>query len=164
MNAWEPKVLLWRVLRGIEAGIIGGLAMLALLIAAMMFRGYPWWAQPTLLGTTFYGLRSIVAGPNRATIAGGALHLVITGVVGAVFGVMCGGVRRRQRLLLLGTLAGMVWSMLADAVFWRRVNPLVPMYSPQPATLLSHALFGACLGYMGRGMNGASDAQDDPTG
>ena len=53
---------------------------------------------------------------------------------------------------MLGLLAGVVWSYLADAVFWSRVNPLVPLYSPQPVTLMAHALFGACLGFMGRHM------------
>ncbi len=150
MRPWEPSRALARRLSGIEAGVIGGIAMLALLVAGSLTRGDPWWATPNLLGTTFYGLRAFRGAPNQATLAGGAFHLVIAGTVGAAFGLMCGDVSPRRRLVLLGTLAGLAWYGLADAVFWRQVNPLVPLYSPQPATLLSHALFGACLGSIGR--------------
>ena len=76
--------------------------------------------------------------------------MVITGGVGAIFGAACSGVHPRRRLVILGALTGVFWYYLADAVFWKRINPLVPLYAPQTATLLSHALFGACLGYMGR--------------
>ena len=124
--------------------------MLALLVAGSLTRGDPWWTTPNLLGTTFYGMRAFRGAPNQATLAGGALHLVIAGVVGAAFGLLFGGIEPRRRLLLLGTVAGLVWYGLAGVIFWRHVNPLVPLYSPQPATLLSHALFGACLGSMGR--------------
>lgn len=150
MLPWEPSRALMRLLSGIEAGIIGGIAMLALLVAGSLTRGDPWWTTANLLGTTFYGMRAFRAAPNQATLAGTALHLVIAGTVGAAFGLICGGIEPRRRLVLVGTLAGLVWYGLADAVFWRAINPLVPMYSPQPATLLSHALFGACLGSMGR--------------
>jgi hypothetical protein len=146
----ELSRALARLLSGIEAGVIGGIAMLALLVAGSLTRGDPWWTTANLLGTTFYGMRAFRGAPNQATLAGGAFHLVITGVVGAAFGLACGGITPRRRLVLVGTLAGLIWYGLADAVFWRQVNPLVPLYAPQPATLLSHALFGACLGSMGR--------------
>jgi hypothetical protein len=146
----EPSRALARLLSGIEAGVIGGIAMLALLVAGSLSRGDPWWTTPNLLGTTFYGMRAFRGAPNQATLAGGAFHLVITGIVGAAFGLVCGDISPRRRLVLMGTLAGLVWYGLADAVFWRQVNPLVILYSPQLATLLSHALFGACLGSMGR--------------
>ena len=151
MDLSRPPAILLRILNGIEAGIVGGLAMLVLLVVAALLRQHVWWETPNLLGSTFYGVRAFRVGPGRITIAGGAFHLVITGVVGALFGVACGNTYPRRRLVLLGTLAGIVWYYLADAVFWKRINPLVPLYAPQPATLLSHALFGACLGYMGRG-------------
>lgn len=140
------------LLSGIEAGIIGGLAMLAVLLVSSLLRRHVWWETPNLLGSTFYGSRAFRSGPGRATVAGTALHLVITGSVGAIFGFICGlnGARPRRRLVLLGILTGVVWYYLADAVFWKRVNPLVPLYSPQTAALLSHALFGACLGFMGQ--------------
>ena len=147
---WEPKQAVPCLLNGIEAGVIGGLGMLALLVSGSLWRGDPWWTPSNLLGTTFYGARTLSIGPSRATLAGCALHIFITGVIGAVFGLLCGRIQRRKRLVLLGTLAGLIWHGFADAMLWPRINPLVSLYSPQPVTLFSHALFGACLGYMAR--------------
>jgi len=147
---WEPRQAVPRLLNGIEAGVIGGIAMLALLVSGSLWKGDPWWIPSNLLGSTFYGVRALSSGPGPATLAGGALHVFMTGSIGAGFGLVCGGIRRRRRLVLLGTLAGLIWNGLADAVLWRSINPLIPLYSTQPTTLFSHALFGACLGYLGR--------------
>jgi hypothetical protein len=156
--------LLKRVLHGIEAGVVGGLAMLGLLAAASMWSRHVWWEIPNLLGSTFYHSRAFYSGPGKVTLAGGALQLTISGLVGAIFGLVCGNVRSRHRLILLGTLAGVGWFYLANAVVWPRLNPMIPLYWPEPAAVLSHLLFGACLGYAGTapGMdstaNGPSDA------
>jgi hypothetical protein len=155
--------LLKRMLHGIEAGVVGGLAMLGLLAVVSMWHRHVWWEIPNVLGSTFYHSRAFL-GPGKATIAGGALELSMSGVVGAIFGVVCGNVRSRHRLILLGTLTGVGWFYLANALLWPRVNPLIPFYWPEPAAVLSHLLFGACLGYAGTapGMdstaNGPSDA------
>lgn len=146
---WESNWAVPRLLRGIEAGVIGGIAMLVFLVYGSLWRGDPWWMPSNLLGSTFYGARALRAGPGSATLAGGALHIFMTGSIGGAFGLVCGDIRRRRRLVLLGMLAGLIWQGLADAVLWRSINPMIPLYSPQPATLFSHALFGACLGYLG---------------
>jgi hypothetical protein len=147
------KGALHRLASGLEAGVIGGMAMLLLLVAGSMWRGDVWWAPANLLGSTFYGRRAFRAGLGMATVSGTAFHIVITGTVGALFGLACGGVRERRRLVTLGALAGVFWYYLADALFWTHVNPLVPAYAPQPATLVAHVLFGACLGYMGQSLS-----------
>lgn len=149
--------ILKRALHGIEAGVVGGLAMLGLLAAASMWHRHVWWEIPNVLGSTFYHSRAFL-GPGKATIAGGALELSMSGVVGAIFGVICGNVRSRHRLILLGTLAGVGWFYLANALVWPRLNPLIPFYWPEPAAVLSHVLFGACLGYAGTGTGVDSDA------
>jgi hypothetical protein len=146
---WETNRAVPRLLSGIEAGVIGGIAMLALLVLGALWRGDPWWTPSNLLGSTFYGARALDAGPDRATLAGGALHVFMTGSIGGTFGLLCGGIQRRRRLVLLGTLAGLISQGLADGVLWGRINPLILLYSPQPATLFSYAVFGACLGYWG---------------
>jgi hypothetical protein len=102
------------------------------------------WAVPRLLTGIAAGVIGAIAMP-----AGRALHVFMTGSIGGAFGQLEGGIRRRPGLVLLGTLAGLIWHGLADALRWRRVNPLIPLYSAQPATLFSRGLFGACLGYMG---------------
>lgn len=135
--------------------------MMTLLVASSLMRGRVWWEIPNLLGSTFYGSRAFWSGPGLATIAGLALQLTMTGVLGALFGLAskiglvsggalsaAGEAPRRLRLVLLGTLAGICWYYAANALLWNRINPLVPVYLPVPATIFSHALFGACLGYI----------------
>ena len=158
---WESNRAVPRLLSGIEAGVIGGVAMLGLLVFGSLLRGDPWWMPSNLLGSTFYGTRALSAGPDRSTLAGSALHVFMTGSIGGAFGLMCGGIRRRPRLVLLGTLAGLIWQGLANAVLWQSINPLIPLYSPQPATLFSHALFGASLGYLAR-FQGRTPAAPQP--
>jgi hypothetical protein len=160
--------LLKRMLHGIEAGIVGGLAMLGLLAAASMWHRHVWWEIPNLLGSTFYHSRAFYSGLGKATLAGAALQLTTSGLLGAIFGLTCGHVRSRHRLILLGTLTGLGWFFLGNALVWPRVNPMIPYYWPEPAAVLSHLLFGACLGYGGNssappalipdGANGPSDA------
>jgi hypothetical protein len=134
------------LLRGIEAGTVGGVAMLGFLMLASMLAGQRWWETPNLLGSTFYGNRAFRTGPGMATISGAALHFVITGTIGAAFGWTCGGIRRSNRLFLLGVLVGLAWHYLGPALFWSRVNPRVPAYSSEPLMLFAHLFFGACLG------------------
>src|SRR5262249_33842176 len=115
------------VVNGLEAGVIGGLAMLLVLVGFFLFRGRVWWEMPNLLGSTFYGARAFRSGVSMPTLSGVAFHLVITGMLGALFGLAC-GVFARQRLILLGIVGGVIWYYLADAVLWRQINPLVPLY------------------------------------
>jgi len=139
---------LGRLARGIEAGVLGGCAMLALLILTSLLRNRVWWEIPNILGSTFYGSRAFRSGLGMATTAGAALHFVITGSIGALFGLLCGGIRERKRLILFGIFIGMLWYYFSRAVFWTRVNPWVPVYSPEPVAVLANALFGLCLGFI----------------
>jgi hypothetical protein len=142
--------LLGRAASGLEAGVVGGLAMLSVLIVFSLLRGRVWWETPNLLGSTFYGLRAFRSGVSMATLSGVAFQVVITGTVGVVFGLLCGAMGGRSRLLLVGVAAGMFWYYLANALLWRQINPLIPLYSFVPAALASHGVFGACLGWMGQ--------------
>jgi hypothetical protein len=153
-----------RAASGLEAGVIGGLAMLSVLISFSLLRGRVWWESPNLLGSTFYGLRAFRSGVGMATLSGVAFHLVITGSVGVLFGLICGAMAGRSRLFLIGLTAGLLWYYLANALLWSQVNPLVPLYTFTPAALVSHGVFGACLGWMGQLQwvsPGTHDAMED---
>jgi hypothetical protein len=158
--------ILRKALCGIEAGIIGGLAMLVLFATASMLNRHVWWEVPNLLGSTFYHSRAFYFGAGVPTLAGGALQLTIAGTIGAIFSVVFGNVPSRHRLVLLGTLTGLGWFFLSNAWFWPRVNPLVPFSWPEPAAILCHVVFGVCLGYGAAfaaipfAANGPSDAVD----
>jgi hypothetical protein len=150
-----------RLASGIEAGIVGGAAMLGMLVSESLWSGHVWWEVPNLLGSTFYGTRALRSGAGLSILAGIALHFVITGTLGGLFGLACGGIHQRGRLVLLGVLAAVGWYNVANATFWPRVNPWVPLASPRPATIFSHILLGACLGYMGQRQK--ASAADSPT-
>jgi hypothetical protein len=130
----------------VQAGVIGGLAMLAFLAAASMLRHHVWWEMPNLIGSTFYGTRAFFSGPGRITIAGGALHLLMSGLLGIVFVSGFGGIKKRGTMMLAGLVAGLGWYFVGQLLLWPRVNPLVPVYSWPPAALAGHLLFGMCLG------------------
>jgi len=139
-----------RLARGIEAGVIGGAVMLALLIGDSLLNGRYWWQFPNLLGSTFYGPRAFRYGAGMATLSGLSLHFVITGTLGGIFGLAFSGIYRRGRMMLLGIAVSVSWYTLANALFWPRVNPWVVAASPRPATVISHVVLGACLGYIGK--------------
>lgn len=134
--------------------------MLVVMVTGSLLRGHVWWEVPNLLGSTFYGARVLRFGPGLATVSGAALHFSMTGSIGAVFGMACGAIDRR-RLLLLGIFAGLFWYVFAESAFWPHVNPLVPIYASTPLFFASHMLFGACLGFMGRGPE-PEDAEAEP--
>jgi hypothetical protein len=146
-----------RLVRGIESGIVGGAAMLGMLVCESLWNGHVWWEVPNLLGSTFYGTRVLRSGADLSILAGTALHLAITGTLGGLFGLACGGIQQRGRLILLGVLAGVGWYNFANVIFWPKVNPWVPVVSPRPVTMYSYIVFGVCLGYMGQ-RNRASPA------
>ncbi len=141
--------LLERLAHGIKAGILGALALLSLFAFTSILRRHVWWEVPNLLGSTFYHYRAFYSGLGTATVAGAALELVLGGAVGGLFGVAYGNVRSRHRLILLGTLTGLAWFYLANLLLWPRLNPLVPLYWPEPSAVLCHAVFGACLALAG---------------
>lgn len=85
-----------------------------------------------------------------ATLSGLSLHFVITGTLGGIFGLAFAGIYRRGRMMLLGIAVSVSWFTLANALFWPRVNPWVVAASPRPATVISHVVLGACLGYVGK--------------
>jgi hypothetical protein len=167
---WPADQIWNRLASGIEAGIVGGAAMLGMLISDSLWSGHVWWEVPNLLGSTFYGTRVLRSGTGLSILAGTALHFAITGTLGGLFGLTCGGIHQRGRLVLLGVLAAVGWYNVANAIFWPRVNPWVPLASPRPSTMFSHVLLGACLGYMGHRQKApAADSpiehlEPDPTG
>jgi hypothetical protein len=123
--------------------------MLAVMILGSLLRNRVWFEVPNVLGSTFYGSRAFRSGPGIATLAGTALHFVITGSIGAIFGFLTKSIRQRMRLILFGIFFAMAWYFLGRAVFWARVNPWVPAYSRSAVAVTAHVLFGVCLGFIG---------------
>lgn len=142
----QPRDSADKLLHGVQSGVIAGLVMLCVLALFAIFDGQPWWRSLNILGSTFYGARSARWPLGWITLAGAAMQTIVSGVVGAAFSLVPGGIRRTN--VLIGIAIGLAWRYLGDATLWRWVNPWVPYYFSGPAYLTAYGLFGACLGLM----------------
>jgi hypothetical protein len=137
------------VLAGIQAGVIGGLAMLVVMSVVSVARHNPWWAYPNLLATALYGGRALHMGPGWPTLAGISIQILTAGIAGLIFGVLSAPVTGGFRMLLLGVIWGLAWFYLTDG-FYRATARLIPLYAPEAALLAAHTVFGLILGRMTR--------------
>src|SRR3981081_2658958 len=99
-------------LAGLEAGVIGGMAMFLFLAAHSALRGQSWWSYANLLGSVVYGPSALWRGLGRATLAGMAMQVLMSGVAGVLFGVCFARTRGRMVSLLLGLSSGVIWFFL----------------------------------------------------
>jgi uncharacterized protein DUF6789 len=134
------------LLAGIEAGVVGGLLMMAWLGLVSLLYGRTVWHPANLIATTFYGEEALRRGFRWATLSGFSLHLVVCVTIAIAFGLLVNRIPGRRRVLLLGLAAGLAWYLIGFTFFWRLVNPVVLEYRPSQAMLVAHLLFGVCLG------------------
>jgi hypothetical protein len=120
--------------------------MLVWLGLLSFLQGRSVWSVSNLLASTFYGEAALRRGFRWTTLSGAALHVIMTAMVGLVFGLAVGGVTSRSRVMLLGLAAGMMWYYLGIDVFWRHLNPMVPHYFKGSGMLLAHLGLGYFLG------------------
>lgn len=131
---------------GLEAGVLGGFAMLGALAGASLADQDAWWRFPNLLATTFYGARALRSGAGWPTVSGIALQIVIAGAAGAVFGALFSRAPGALRIVL-----GLGWGALlfyAAEALYRRIAPFIVLYQPETSALLGHLLYGLCLARM----------------
>src|SRR5260221_14620093 len=106
------------VMAGVEAGVLGGLFMMAWLATLSLLQGRSVWSVPNLLASTFYGEAALRRGFRWATLTGVALHVTISAAAGLLFGLAVAGIASRARIMLLGIGAGVGWYFLILGVFW----------------------------------------------
>src|SRR4030081_2998029 len=131
---------------GVESGVLGGLFMLVWVGLLSLGQGRSIWSIPNLLASTFYGEAALRRGFRWTTLSGVALHLIITATAGLVFGLAVSGIASRSRVMFLGLAFGMTWYFLSLGVFWKHVNPIVPLYGSANGMLLAHLGLGYFLG------------------
>jgi hypothetical protein len=134
-----------RALAGVEAGVLGGIAMLGWFILVSVWQDQFWYAVPNLLAGVFYGEFIFRAGFGLVTLSGIALHLVSGGLVGALFGLLVPTGQTPPRMLLFGLVVGLLWFYVNQYLLWRRTNPLVIYYTAQSSMIAAHLLFGVFL-------------------
>jgi hypothetical protein len=141
----------YRALAGIEAGVLGGLAMLCWMVTAAILERRPLWTIANVLGAAFYGGQAFEPGFGAPALAGLALHTFTAGLLGLLFGLLVGNSSNRPRVALLGVLAGLGWFYLAQAIIGHRAGVWGLLYGPPRTTVLGHVLYGFVLGgYPGR--------------
>src|SRR5215472_5770198 len=69
----HPRVQ--KVLAGIAAGALGGLALLGFLAVGSVARQDPWWRFSNLAGTVFFGAGALRSGLGLATLSGAAFEV-----------------------------------------------------------------------------------------
>jgi hypothetical protein len=138
---WVP-----RLLAGIEAGVLGGLAMIAGVAAVAAATGQPVWTAPNLFASLFLGPAALDRTFHSATVSGLALQLFAAGLVGLAFGACAGGSRSRLRVFLLGILAGLIWYYLAQTLLMRKFGVTALLYTAPKTMLFGNLCLGVVLG------------------
>jgi hypothetical protein len=138
-------------LGGALAGLAGGLAMaiVAALISASM--GQDIWHEPKRIAAIVYGPAALATtgfdpGP---VLVGTLIHLVVSALLGAIFGIVT---RRWLRLtsdfgtpVLAGLIYGLMVWMVAYFIVLPLLNPaLLEIYAP--AFIIQHVTYGIVTG------------------
>src|SRR6266567_3854078 len=89
------------VMAGVEAGVLGGLFMMAWLATLSLLQGRSIWSMPNLLASTFYGEAALRRGFRWTSLSGVALHVIVSAMAGLLFGLAVGGIVNRGRVMLL---------------------------------------------------------------
>ncbi len=126
---------------GIEVGVIAALVTLAWFTLVSPIIGDPWWLIPNLFASKFYTDNQLRAGAGVVTLVGGAVHMILSGVVGAINGVFTTGGR------LFGLGIAITWYALCYFFFWKKWAPLLPVYASQTILMTGWFLFGSTLGW-----------------
>jgi hypothetical protein len=133
-------------LAGLQAGLIGTLAMLAWLAVSGAWYGRSMWATANLMASTFYGESALHQSFSSTTFSGLALYIVIYGLAAALFGLIADGWGRRFPPVPLGMAFALVWYYLWFGLLWGRINPYLPLYTLEGPMMAGHLIYGALLG------------------
>jgi hypothetical protein len=126
---------------GIEVGVIAALVTLAWFALISPIIRDPWWLIPNLFASKFYTDSQLRAGAGVVTLVGGAVHTILSGIVGAINGVFTPGGR------LFGLAVAITWYLLCYFFLWKKWAPLLPIYGSPPVLMTGWFLLGSTLGW-----------------
>jgi hypothetical protein len=138
------------LLAGLQAGVIGSLAMLAWLGVSAIWQRRGFWSAANLMATCFSRDGPIPTGFTRATVSGLAVYVMIYGLLGAVFALMRIRRESRVRLMLLGIVFALAWYYVAFDLLWKKLAPLVATFHPERSTVIGHLIYGGLLARVAR--------------
>jgi hypothetical protein len=137
-----------------ESGVLGAVLMMVWFALDSLVERQQWWAILNLWGSAIYGNVVFRMSLGKASLAGAALHIFLSGVAGAVIALALGRIHRFGFVIAGALLAGVLWYALLQHGILRSLNPLIVRMTPQPATLLAHLLYAAVLTRIpGRGIS-----------
>jgi hypothetical protein len=134
------------VLAGLQAGMMGTLAMLLWMGLSAVWQRRTFWTSENLLATTFYGGTAVHNSFSFSSVSGLALYLLLYSTLGCVFAAVAGKRAAPPTLTLAGVAAGLGWYYLSFHLLWKEVGPLIPMLHAVGPTVLGHAIWGAAIG------------------
>jgi hypothetical protein len=144
-TAHRPLTVPAVFLAGLQAGMIGILAMLVWLGFSAIGQRRSFWTAENLMATVFHGDAAIRRGFGSTTLSGLALYLLIYSLLGALFAM---GARNRFTgfgTLLLGMLYSMGWYFLWFRTLGQSLMPLVWLLHAANSTVFGHLIFGASI-------------------
>jgi hypothetical protein len=133
-------------LAGLQAGMMGALAMLLWLGISALWQRRSFWTSENLLATTFYGSSAVHNGFSASTFSGLALYLLLYSTLGCLFAVTAAKAGPSARLVLAGILTSLGWYYVSFHFLWRAVGPLIPLLHAVAPTVLGHVIYGASIG------------------
>lgn len=128
---------------GAAAGLIGGCLMAAWSTLYAAGTGAGFLFPLRLVGTTFFGERALVGGPE-GPLAALLLHLALSAVYGVVFTAFLGRFARARFALPAGLMYGLlVFFFMTEAVLpWANPGIAAEVRHVPTAWLIGHLLFG----------------------
>jgi ascorbate-specific PTS system EIIC-type component UlaA len=138
------RLSLRHVLAGLQAGMLGALLMLAVVMLGSSLNGRSIWVFPNLMATFFRGSGVYRNEYMPTSWAGMAILMAIYGFLGAVWGVICRE-NSKPGLMAFGAIVGLVVYYAFFRVFWPVWSPIIALYAPDRQLELGHILWGVAL-------------------
>jgi hypothetical protein len=166
-NSLSPAVLEVRTragglacaLAGLQAGMLGALAMLVWLGIDSSLDRRSFWSEENLFASLFYGGDAVRAGFGLKTLAGVALYLIIYSLLGAMFAFAVRNRFRPMRNILLALAFALGWYYLSFHQLWKSAMPLVYLLYADRPMVAAHLIYGACLAAFPAYLPGRHSAQ-----
>jgi hypothetical protein len=136
-NTWFRKKAL-DIVVGIEVGVLGGAAMLALMMLIAPLLGQSWWTYPNLFASHYYSRAVVRYAPGMVTLSGVGLQLFWAGIIGAIAGFL--SPRGRAAMTV-----AMFWFLACYFVIWRKYAPGLATYGSGALLFASFLVYGSVL-------------------
>lgn len=137
----------WLVVAGLATGVFGGVAAVTYLMLDGMMRGDGPWLAANLFAGVLFPSTALAQEFSRATLAGLSLLLISFGAAGAIIGPLLLPFLHRRRLFRAAAVVfAFFWYYATLRLGWSNWNPPLVVFQPFPGLLLSHLVFGVCMG------------------